>query len=81
VISRISIATCCLFIDAQRTSHDGDPEPDLALWSTADPVTLFAARELVDTGSERVTKTFRFMASTFSDVRSFEWETLASVVD
>jgi len=28
-----------------------------------------------------VTKTFRFVASTFSDVRSFEWETLASGVD
>ena len=28
-----------------------------------------------------MTKTFRFVASTFSDVRSFEWETLASGVD
>ena len=69
------------FIDAQRAFHDGDPEPNLTLWSTADPVTLFAARGLVDTGSERVTKTFRFVASTFSDVRSFEWETLASGVE
>lgn len=44
------------FIDAQRAFHNGDPEPNLALWSTADPVTLFAARGLVDAGSERVTK-------------------------
>jgi hypothetical protein len=44
-------------------------------------VTLFAARGLVDAGTERVTKTFRFVASTFSDVRSFEWETLTCGVD
>ena len=69
------------FIDAQRAFHDGDPEPNLALWSTADPVTLFAARGLVDAGSERVTKTFRLVASTFSNVRSFEWEMLASGVE
>ena len=68
------------FIDAQRAFHDGDAEPNLALWSTADPVTLFAARGLVDAGSERVTKTFRFVASTFLNVRSFEWEMLASGV-
>jgi hypothetical protein len=56
------------FIDAQRVFHDGDPEPNLALWSTEDPVTLFAARGLVDSGTEPVTETFRFVASTFSDV-------------
>ncbi len=38
------------------------------------PSDTFAARWLVDAGSERVTKTFRFVASTFSNVRSFEWE-------
>jgi hypothetical protein len=64
-------------IDAQRAFHDGDSDPNVALWSTADPVTLFAGRGLVDAGSDRVTKTFRFVASTFSNVRSFEWETLA----
>ena len=48
------------FINAQRAFHDGNAEPNVALWSTADPVTLFAARGLVDAGSERVTKTFRF---------------------
>jgi len=65
------------FIDAQRAFHDGDPEPNLALWSTEDPVTLFAARGLVDSGTEPVTETFRFVASTFSDVEAFDWETLA----
>jgi hypothetical protein len=59
------------FIDAQRAFHDGDPEPNLALWSTAAPVTLFAARGLVDSGTEPVTAAFRFVASTFSDVEIF----------
>ena len=68
------------FIDAQYAFHDGDPEPNLALWSTEDPVTLFAARGLVDSGTEPVTETFRFVASTFSDVGTFDWETLASGV-
>jgi ketosteroid isomerase-like protein len=44
-------------------------------------VTLFAARGLCDTGTERVTKTFRWVASTFSDVRGYEWELLASGVN
>jgi ketosteroid isomerase-like protein len=68
------------FIDAQRAFHDGDPEANLALWSTAAPVTLFAARGLVDSGTGPVTATFRFVASTFSDIVTFDWETLASGV-
>jgi ketosteroid isomerase-like protein len=68
------------FIDAQRAFHDGDPEPNLALWSSEDPVTLFAARGLLESGTEPVTAAFRFVASTFSDVEIFHWETLASGV-
>jgi ketosteroid isomerase-like protein len=68
------------FIDAQRAFHDGDPEPNNTLWSTTEPVSLFAARGLDAIGSEDVTKTFRFVASWFSDVRSYEWELLASDV-
>ena len=44
------------FIDPQRSFHDGDAAPNLAVCSTADPVTLFAARGRVDAGTERVTK-------------------------
>ena len=68
------------FIDAQRAFHDGGPEPNNTLWSTTEPVSLFAARGLDAIGSEDVTKTFRFVASWFSDVRSYEWELLASDV-
>jgi hypothetical protein len=68
------------FIDAQRAFHDGDPEPNNTLWSTTEPVSLFAARGLNAIGSEDVTKTFRFVSSWFSDVHSYEWELLASDV-
>jgi ketosteroid isomerase-like protein len=68
------------FIDAQRAFHDGDPVPNLALWSSEDPVTLFTARGLLESGTEPATAAFRFVASTFSDVEIFHWETLASGV-
>ncbi len=68
------------FIDAQRRYHSGDAEPNNALWSTRDPVSLFAARGLSGVGTEDVTKTFRLVASWFSDLRSYEWELLVSNV-
>ena len=43
-------------------------------------MTLFAARGLLESGTEPVTAAFRFVASTFSDVETFDWETLASGV-
>ena len=66
------------FIDAQRAFHDGDPAPNNALWTDTDPVTLFAARGLCESGSERVTETFDRVASEFYAVRDYEWELLAS---
>jgi len=35
-------------------------------------VTLFAARGLLESGTEPVTAAFRFVASTFSDVEIFD---------
>jgi ketosteroid isomerase-like protein len=68
------------FIDAQRSYHDGDPGPNSALWSTTDPVSLLAARGLRATGADDVTRTFGFVATWFSDLRSYDWELLASDV-
>jgi ketosteroid isomerase-like protein len=69
------------FIDAQRAFHDGDPEPNMALWAVAAPVTLFAARGLIDSSTESVTRTFQNVAATFSDVGTFEWQPLAEGVN
>ena len=68
------------FIDAQRAFHDGDPAPNIALWTAADPVTPFAARGLIDSGAESVTQTFENVAATVSDLGEFEWRPLAEEV-
>jgi ketosteroid isomerase-like protein len=65
------------FIESQRAFHDGDAEPNIALWTTTDPVILVAARGRCDSGTEDVTKTFRWVASEFSGVRDYAWELLA----
>lgn len=41
------------FIDAQIAFHDGDAAPNNALWTDTDPVTLFAARGLCKSGTDR----------------------------
>jgi ketosteroid isomerase-like protein len=66
------------FIDAQRAFHDGDAAPNNDLWTDIDPVTLFAARGLCESGSDRVTEIFDLVASEFSAVRDFRWELIAS---
>jgi len=68
------------FIESQRAFHDGDAEPNIAVWTATDPVTLLAARGRCDSGTENVTETFRWVASDFSGVRDYEWELLASGV-
>jgi ketosteroid isomerase-like protein len=68
------------FIDAQVAFHDGDAAPSNALWTDTDPVTLFAARGVCESGTERVTETFDRVASEFSSVRDYAWELFASGV-
>lgn len=68
------------FIDAQIAFHDGDAGPNNALWTDTDPVTLFAARGLCESGTDSVTRTFDRVASEFSAVRDYVWELFASGV-
>lgn len=53
---------------------DGDPEPRIALWSKHDPVTLFGARGMCETGWPALSKTFPWVASSFSDVTDFRFD-------
>jgi ketosteroid isomerase-like protein len=69
------------FIDAQRAFHGGDPEPNIALWSTADSVTLFAIRGMRNVGSQALTETFRRVSSWFAGVSGYDWELIASDVN
>lgn len=66
------------FIAAQAKFHQGDPEPNIALWTATEPVTLFAARGICNIGTDQVTDTFRRVSAEFSDAQGFEWELLAS---
>ena len=67
------------FIDAQRAFHDGDPEPNITLWSTVEPVTLFAVRGKRKRGTAEVTAAFRDVAAWFSHLKSYQWEPVAEV--
>jgi len=53
------------FIDAQRAFHDGNAEPNNTLWSTTDPVSLFAARGLSGIGTEDVMESFGLLPPGF----------------
>jgi ketosteroid isomerase-like protein len=64
-------------MEAERALHNGDAEPRLAMWSRNDPVTLFGAW-LSDTGWEDVSRTFRVLASRFSDCTAYNMDIVAA---
>jgi ketosteroid isomerase-like protein len=58
---------------AEQAIHNGDPEPRIALWSRADPVTVFGAK-MSASGWTEVEPLFRNVASWFSDSAEYEFE-------
>jgi ketosteroid isomerase-like protein len=61
--------------EAERAMVLGDPAPRMALWSRRDPVTLFgAATGGCKTGWDELSRIFRWVASTFSDVSDFRFD-------
>ncbi len=67
-------------IEAEKALHDGDPTPRLAMWSTKDPVTLFGGWGPCKSGVAEVSRTFRWVASRFSDCTAYEFELVAAGV-
>ncbi len=63
--------------DAEKSIHNGDVEPRLALWSRLDPVTLYGAN-LSGSGWADLEPTFREVASWFADSVSYEFEVIAA---
>lgn len=63
--------------EADRALHQGDPEPRLALWSRADPVTVFGAKRSA-AGWNDVSALFHDVATWFSDSTKFEFEVIAA---
>jgi ketosteroid isomerase-like protein len=66
--------------EAERAIVLGDPEPRMALWSRRDPVTLFGAAGMSESGWEQLSGTFRRVAASFSDVSDFSFEVEAAGV-
>jgi ketosteroid isomerase-like protein len=60
--------------------HNGDPEPRLAMWSTQDPVTLFGAAGVNKSGWDEVSRTFRWLASRFSNCTEQSYDLIAAGV-
>ena len=64
-------------VAAETAIHNGDVEPRLALWSRADPVTVFGAKRS-GTGWNELSAMFRTVASWFSD-SEYDFEVVAAV--
>lgn len=52
----------------------------MAMWSTSDPVTLFGAWGPCNSGWDEVSRTFRWVASRFSDCTGYSFELVAAGV-
>lgn len=62
---------------AEQAIHNGDAEPRIALWSRADPVTVFGAK-VSASGWTDLEPMFRKVASWFSDSAEYEFEVMAA---
>jgi quercetin dioxygenase-like cupin family protein/ketosteroid isomerase-like protein len=58
-------------IEAEEAFAHGDPQPRMALWSRRDPVTLFGAIGMSESGWNELSRTFPWVASRFADVSDF----------
>jgi ketosteroid isomerase-like protein len=67
-------------VEAETAIHNGDPTLRLAMWSTHDPVTLFGAWGPCKSGSDKVTRISRWVASRFSNCSAYDFELVAAGV-
>ena len=58
-------------IEAEEAFVNGDPGPRMELWSKRDPVTLFGAIGMTESGWDELSKTFTWVATRFSQVSDF----------
>ena len=62
---------------AEIALHSGEPAQRIAMWSRADPVTLFGAATTAE-GWDEIEPVFRWLGQTFSDLQSYRVEVLAA---
>jgi ketosteroid isomerase-like protein len=65
---------------AEAAFHQGDPAPRIEMWSRRDPLTLFGAGGMFESGWERLSETFSWVASRFSNVSGYRFELLVADV-
>jgi ketosteroid isomerase-like protein len=53
---------------------NADPAPRMELWSRRDPVTLFGAIGMSESGWDKLSEIFRWVAARFSNVSDFRFE-------
>jgi len=58
-------------IEAEKAFVSGDPRPRMELWSKRDPVTLFGAIGMSESGWEQLSQTFGWVVRRFSAVSNF----------
>ncbi len=61
-------------IEAEVAFVHGDPGPRMELWSRRDPVTLFGAIGMSESGWDQLSQTFRWVASRFSNVTDYRFD-------
>jgi len=76
-VNEFLAATMPRFNEAEKTLHDGDAGPRIAMWSRQDPVTLFGAA-LSGTGWAEISSIFEQLESSFSNCTSYQNEVVAA---
>ena len=61
-------------VEAEKAFHQGDPGPRMELWSHRDPVTLFGAIGMYESGWDKLSETFEWVASRFSNVSDYRMD-------
>jgi ketosteroid isomerase-like protein len=61
-------------IEGEEAFVHGDPRPRMELWSRRDPVTLFGAIGMSESGWEQLGRTFTWVTSRFSSVSDFRFD-------
>ncbi|HYZ30093.1 MAG TPA: DUF4440 domain-containing protein [Thermoleophilaceae bacterium] len=59
---------------AEEAFVHGDAGPRIELWSRRDPVTLFGAIGMSESGWDKLSRTFSWVASRFSSVSDFRFD-------
>jgi ketosteroid isomerase-like protein len=67
-------------VRAETAIHNGDVTPRLAMWSKADPVTLFGAWGPCVSGWDEASRIFSWVASRFTGCTEYDFELVAAGV-